>query len=39
MTSLAAAILLFDWIRFGRGRRLSAEAFAVSDVEAREGLR
>ena len=39
LASLAATILLFDWIRFGRGRRLTAEAFSVSDVEAREGLR
>lgn len=39
LASLAAAILLFDWIRFGRGRRLTAEAFSVSGVEAREGPR
>lgn len=39
LASLAAAILLFDWIRFGRGRRLTAEAFSVSRAEAREGLR
>ena len=38
LASLAAAILLFDWIRFGRGRRLSSEAFSVSDVGAGEGL-
>lgn len=38
LASLAAAILLFDWIRFGRGRRVSSQALPVSDAAAREGL-
>jgi hypothetical protein len=38
LASLAAAILLYDWIRFGRGRRLTAEAFAASDAGAGEGM-
>ncbi len=39
LASLAAAILLYDWIRFGRGRRLASEGFSLSDVGAGEASR
>ena len=34
---LAALILLYDWIRFGRGRRLTAETVQAASQQAPEG--
>ena len=37
LAALAAAILLYDWIRFGRGRRPTTGAFAASGAVTGEG--
>lgn len=38
LAALAAMILIFDWARFGRGRRLGAGSFEPTDASA-EGIR
>ncbi len=37
LAALGALILLYDWIRFGRGRRLTAETVQASSLDASEG--
>ena len=37
LAALGALVLLYDWIRFGRGRRLSAETVQAASQEAPEG--
>ena len=37
LASIAALILLYDWVRFGRGRRLEAEAFQPAEARPQEG--
>ena len=37
LAALGALILLYDWIRFGRGRRLTAETVQATSLDAPEG--
>lgn len=37
LAALGALVLLYDWIRFGRGRRLTAETIQAASENAQEG--
>ena len=39
LATIAALILVYDWVRFGRGRRLTPESFRASEAVAGEALR
>ena len=38
LATIAALILLYDWVRFGRGRSLTAESFRASEAAVEEVL-